>query len=80
LGNLDNSEFGQDGMTEHPERLIIHKLILAREFGQQGYWWNRAFRRELWRRLAKDSRSQSRRHPSEICVGHLKSTDQNDGC
>jgi hypothetical protein len=50
-------------MRKHRERLIIHKLILAREFGQRGYWWNRAFRRELWRRLAKDS----------------KSTDQNDG-
>ncbi len=67
-------------MTEKRDRLIIHKLILAREFGRQGYWWNRAFRQELWRRLTKGSDGPSDRHPSDLSIGQLGTTDQNDGC
>ncbi len=33
------------------EQRLIHRLIVARELGRQGYRWNRAFRRELWHRL-----------------------------
>lgn len=62
-------------MSDDRERLIISKLILAREFGQQGYRWNRAFRRELWRRLMKDSSGQRSQSPSALPAGHQKSTD-----
>ena len=35
------------------DQSMVHKLILVREFGRQGYRWNRAFRKELWRRLER---------------------------
>jgi hypothetical protein len=39
-------------MSDAREQEIIHNLILARELRRQGPSWNRAFRRELWRRVA----------------------------
>ena len=40
-------------MSEQQDQSMVHKLILVREFGRQGYRWNRAFRKELWRRLER---------------------------
>jgi hypothetical protein len=67
-------------MSESRERMIIHKLILAREFGQQGYRWNRAFRQELWRRLTGDPAGRPGSDPPELRTGQMNPTDRNDGC
>ena len=67
-------------MSEDRERLMIHKLILAREFGQQGYRWNRAFRQELWRRLTGDPCGRSGGDPPDLRAGKSNTMDQNDGC
>ena len=40
-------------MRTWQERAIVDKLILARELGRQGYRWNQAFRKELWKRLQR---------------------------
>jgi hypothetical protein len=49
-------------MSDDREQEIIHNLILARELRRQGPSWNRAFRRELWRRLgARGTEAPNRR-------------------
>ena len=51
-------------MDRQHNRTVIHKLILLREFGRQGYRWNRAFRKELWRRLKEaEPRSREKERP-----------------
>ena len=46
------------------EQRLIHRLIVARELGRQGYRWNRALRRELWQRLNRISRRAAVAPPS----------------
>jgi hypothetical protein len=50
-------------MSDAREQEIIHNLILARELRRQGPLWNRAFRRELWRRLASRRAELSDQRP-----------------
>lgn len=45
-------------MSDRLEKEIINNLILARELGHLGPRWNRAFRRELWRRLGSHAVSE----------------------
>ncbi len=66
-------------MSENGERLIIHKLILAREFGQQGYRWNRAFRQQLWRRLTRGQSGRTAGRRADLSTGPLNTTDRDDG-
>lgn len=42
--------------SKEAEKEIIQNLILAREMGRQGYRWNRAFRKYLWKLVDKTGR------------------------
>ncbi len=67
-------------MIEEDRRLMIVKLVQAREMGHQGYRWNRAFRREIWRRLERTSGEPATPRIGDADVAYAVPSDQDDGC